>query len=366
MKKVAAIAVTAVIAMTLGGCGGSSAASSAASSSAESVSSEAVSEASSSASSASAPVVNWTTVKTAEEAAKGAGFETFGVMDKIEINDTDFMDPAFAYAEGVAQADYETGAMGLFVRKAEGTHTAPLTDRDKAEFAETWTKTIDDIDVTCYGAARGATTVMTWKDGDKEYGVTFQGLGGEEVSMESDEVEEIVTAIKKAETPEVPEPQKTESSEAAQKTDDSDEFISEDDAKSAAVSAAGMGIPEEVIAEFIYGGDAPHYDVTLTSGDDTRVIQVDAYTGEIWGNVEVDSDDDDADDDSDDADDSGEFISEDEAESAAVAHMNAGVPDEVESELVVGGDAPHYVVTITYDGDERTVEVDAYTGDVWE
>ena len=203
MKKVAAIAVAAAIAMTLGGCGAQSPASSS-SASASSMSASDVSESASSesASSESAAVeINWTKVKTAQEAATGAGLDMFGVFKEIEINDADFKDPEFSYAEGVAQAAYETGAIGLFVRKADGKHTTPLTDRDKTEFAETWSKSIEGLDVTCYGAARGATTVLTWTDGTKEYGVTFQGLGGEEVSMESDEVEEIVKDIKEADTP---------------------------------------------------------------------------------------------------------------------------------------------------------------------
>ena len=199
MKRIVLVAMVAVLALALAGCASQASSSSAASSSAASASS---SEASSSSSSASqsASVANWVDVKTADEAAKGAGFASFGVMKSITLDGKEFKDPKFAYADGVAQATYENGAIALIVRKADGKHTATLTDRDKTEFAQTWPKSYEGLDVTCYGTAKGAATVLTWTDGTKEYGVTYQGLGGEEVSLDSDEVGAVVKAIKEADS----------------------------------------------------------------------------------------------------------------------------------------------------------------------
>ena len=157
MKKLAAVAAAAVLALALAGCGSqASSSASSASSASESAS------ASSSSASQTASTVKFTDVKSADEAAKGAGIAKFGVFDKIKLDGQEYKDPKFAYAEGVAQATYESGAIGLIVRKADGKHTAPLTDRDKTEFANTWNKSYEGLDVTCYGAAKGAATVITW------------------------------------------------------------------------------------------------------------------------------------------------------------------------------------------------------------
>ena len=221
MKKLAAITVAALFALALAGCGSQAASNSPASSatSSESASAEAPSA---SAVSQTVTTANWTDVKTADEAAKGAGFNKFGVMNKITIDGQEYANPKFAYADGVAQATYEPAAIALIVRKADGKHTATLTDRDKAEFANTWSKSYEGLDVTCYGAAKGAATVFTWADGTKEYGVTYQGLGGEEVTLDSDEVSAIVKAIKEADGTAKTEASKQESDENAKQDADED------------------------------------------------------------------------------------------------------------------------------------------------
>ena len=144
------------------------------------------------------PQVQWTDAADASAAAKGAGFDRFGVIDSLKLDDLEFTDAAFSYSDGVAQAVYETPATMFTIRKADGSHSVPVTDRALGDFAATWTKNIEGIDVNCYGVARGATTVATWKMGTRELGVTFQGLGGEEMSMSDDELVAIVKGIKEA------------------------------------------------------------------------------------------------------------------------------------------------------------------------
>ena len=284
--------------------------------------------------------------------------------------------PAFSYAEGVANANYETGAIGVIVRKADGNHTAPLTDRDATEFAEAWTKSYEGLDVTLHGPAKGAATVVTWKDGTAEYGVTYQGLGGEEVTMDSDDVAAIVKGIKEANTeqPVVKNESKPANTEASAESSTKSEYVSEQTAMDAAVAYMNSGVPDEVAAELVEGSDAPHYVVTINYGGDIQTVEVDALTGDVWSATDADNDDDDDDDadDTDDADNDADddaddsYIGDDAAEQAAIASVDSGDPIDVESELVVGGDAPHYVVTLNYGGgDIQTVEVDAMTGDVW-
>lgn len=232
---------------------------------------------------------DWKDAKTAEEAAKGAGFELFGVPESLKIDDLTFENPTYSYADGVARASYETGAAGLFLHKADGKHEAPLTDRNTDEFASTWTKEYDGIEVTMYGQAKGATTVMTWKDGTQEFGVTYQGLGGEELSMDSDTCAEIVKAVREAnvaKTENADEKKDDKKDEQQQNTETTnDAYIGEDKAKSIAINAAGNA--ENVTCELQTGGDAAHYNVTLTTGGVTYLYEIDAYTGAIWTINEV-------------------------------------------------------------------------------
>ncbi len=141
------------------------------------------------------PEIEWTEVASADEAAKGAGFEKFGVIDSFKIGDLEFKDPKFAYAGGVAQATYETPATMIYVRKGEGSYSTPLSDRNLDEFASRWFKVIEGTNITCYGVAKGAVTVATWSDGNTSYGLTFQGLGGDEMSMDADELAVLVRGI---------------------------------------------------------------------------------------------------------------------------------------------------------------------------
>ncbi|MBR0403653.1 MAG: hypothetical protein IJI68_00305 [Eggerthellaceae bacterium] len=266
MRIIAVFAAAAVLAFTLAGCGSSSASSSAESS--ESMSASDVSASSSAESSSAAQTdstVKFTKVKTADEAAKGAGIDKFGVFDKITLDDAEYKDPAFAYAEGVAEANYENGAIGLIVRKADGKHTAPLTDRDKTEFAQTWTKSYESLDVTCYGAAKGAATVFTWADGTQEFGVTYQGLGGEEVSLDSDEVAAVVKALKEANAKE--QPKKEEPKQEQPKQEESN-----DNADDGMIEEGGAGVlngmdPAAIIANAGLGEVVSSTQVQLNDGN---------------------------------------------------------------------------------------------------
>ena len=267
MKRIAMIVTAAVLALALAGCASSAPSSSSASSESSAMSaSEPVVSSSSSASSQSAAPINWTKVKSAEEAAKGAQIDKFGVMDKITANDTEFKDPAFAYADGVAQALYETGAMAIDVRKADGSHITPLSDRDKAEFAQTWTKSYEDLDVTLYGPATGAATVFSWADGTQQYCVTFQGLGGEEVTMDSDNVAMIVKGMKEANAKTE---QKSEESKAAvQYVVPNVVGMSAADA-AAAIEAAGLSVDGNNVGTVV--GQAPEAGTVLDPGDTVSI-----------------------------------------------------------------------------------------------
>ena len=141
----------------------------------------------------------WTKVSSAAEAAKGAGnMEGFEVPQHLKINDQTFNDPAFSYLDGVAQAYYESGAIGISVRKASGIYGGPMTDRDLDSFPQHWTQQVgDDSDdvVDCYGVEKDSAIVIQWGDTEEFYTVTSQGLGGEEYGMDAATVSQLEDVI---------------------------------------------------------------------------------------------------------------------------------------------------------------------------
>ena len=215
MKKLATIVsmISLVALLALLGC--SNAAQQAASQDAQESSAEAavasadLKDSSAGAEKASAPTqeskVDWTDAGSAEEAAQGAGFNHFGVMEEIQLGDLTFSDPRFSYAGGVAQAFYEQGAAAVIVRKAEGRHTAPLTERDKVDFDSKWIENHNGVDVTLYGKQEGAATVIDWNIEMEDYTITYQGLGGDEMTMTTDEVDALVTGFMQADAAVEPE-----------------------------------------------------------------------------------------------------------------------------------------------------------------
>ena len=131
----------------------------------------------------------WEKAASAEEAAAGAGnMDEFNVQAQLRINDLTFTDPVFSYQDGVAQAYYESGAIGISVRKACGIYGGPMTDRDLDSFTQHWIQNAEDEAdgvVDCYGMEKDSAIVIQWGDTEKFYTVTSQGLGGEEYGMDA-------------------------------------------------------------------------------------------------------------------------------------------------------------------------------------
>ena len=195
--------------------------------------------------------INWTEVSSADEAAKGAGFDEFGVPSSFKLGDLEFSKPSFAYAGGVAQATYETPATMVYIRKAVDTYTTPLSDRKVDEFPAQWSKIFEGVDVHCYGASRGAVTVATWTDDNESYAITFQGLGGDEMSMDSDELRTMVKGIQEANADE----------DGTQKKAEEKKEEKTEEAKSTLLSAADA----EALVEKTCGGDCTSIDRVVTS-----------------------------------------------------------------------------------------------------
>ncbi|MBQ6491574.1 MAG: hypothetical protein IJI88_04815 [Atopobiaceae bacterium] len=222
------------------------------------------------------PTIDWIQATSAEEAATGAGFERFGVLDKFVIGDLEFASPTFSYAGGVAQAWYETGASAVYLRKAEGYYDTPISDRALDEFGAKWMMNCSGVEVTCYGPARGAVTVATWTDGITTYGITFQGLGGEEMSMDGDELETIVKGVSEANVDQKAEEKKEEQQAEQQQAEEKKQ-----EEQAAQQSSTKSSLPTDMEADAM---------VEKASGG--SCISVDKVTtrqyGECWYCVAVD------------------------------------------------------------------------------
>ena len=213
----------------------------------------------------------WADATTADAAAKGAGLATFGVPEALAIGDLEFTPPRFAYAGGVAQATYETPATMFVVRKGTSTHKAPLTDRDTASFAQTWNQTIDGLNVTLYGPEQDQATVATWEDGGQSYGLTFQGLGGEEMTMDADTLASLVSDLKASNAR-----QTTQSGTQSQGTQGAGQnaaTIQEGDADTAATTddgnAGNAGAEAADYTDYSYSGGS----LDITEGEAVELVQ---------------------------------------------------------------------------------------------
>ena len=192
MKKVLVAMTVAALAFVLAGCAsGASGSSAATSSDATSDSATAAEEVTE----GNHEPTQWAPVESAAKAAQGAGFASFDVPDSFTFGDLEFSKPTFSYADGVAQATYETAATMVTIRKGDGIYGAPLTDRNYAEFPQKWTQNHKGLEITCYGAKEGAATVIQWNVDSGAYAITYQGLGGEEMAMTPDEITSIVSGI---------------------------------------------------------------------------------------------------------------------------------------------------------------------------
>ena len=195
-KKLLGFMAAAILAgslIALAGCasnGSGSAASASASAASESASSaeassEAVSSEASSAeaeSSSTAQMANpWSDATSAEEAAKGAGIDTFALPEG-EIADLGApITIAYRYMDGMAEARYEFPASAVTVRTAKIAE-GDLYDisGDYNTYAHEWTENIANIPIACAGNREGDSTKTYWGEDNVAHSIVAEGLGGDE------------------------------------------------------------------------------------------------------------------------------------------------------------------------------------------
>ena len=119
--------------------------------------------AASSSSAATTTIANpWTSVATADEAAKGAGLQSFTVPNTAKVGGVSYADPQFSYMESLAQAMYESPAAELTIRKSASREGIDLTG-DYNDYPFEWTQNIKGLEVTCFGNREGDATKTIWQ-----------------------------------------------------------------------------------------------------------------------------------------------------------------------------------------------------------
>lgn len=241
-------------------------------------------------------VFTWMGAATGADAARVVGLGRFEVPGRIELGDLVYENPTFSTAGNVAQATYETPATQLVVRKGNvNGHTAPLSDRKEAEFANKHEADVDGLRVTELGVDGEHATVLTWADGTVEYGVTWQGLGGDEMSMSTEDAARVVRSVRDANADPKPAQQQNQQQAAPQqkaaqqqgapqqKEQPTSNMISAERAIAIATSyVAGDNNVSNVNCEFNQGSSAPRYTVTFHFDDADYVVKVGAEDGSVW------------------------------------------------------------------------------------
>ena len=153
-KKIFAFAAASALALALAGCsaGGSSMQESASSAAAEAASSAVTSSAAGPAtSSQQTGMINpWQDAASAEEAAQGAGLDSFSVPEANELTIGPMGPWTFRYMEGLAEAEAPAGAAEVLIRKGQAAEPGDASG-DYGEYPLQWTQNIKGLDVTCFG-----------------------------------------------------------------------------------------------------------------------------------------------------------------------------------------------------------------------
>ena len=204
MKKNMLVIATSVfvLVLALAGCssGGASSASSSESSVSTSAEASASAESSSVESSESAEVGipnPWSDVNSAEEAAAGAGIDSFILPEGVEIGlgTVDFT--VYRCMDGLAEAIDEFPAVEMTIRKgtAEVAEDGDISG-DYGQYKKSWTQNIKGLEVTCFGNREGDATKTIWESGDYCYSITAYGLGGDDdFGLSADDLNSLINSM---------------------------------------------------------------------------------------------------------------------------------------------------------------------------
>lgn len=143
---------------------------------------------------------NWTQAATAEEAAKGAGFDSMADLNGtvISLGELGKMgDITYRYMDGVVQEFCPAAAVEMSVIKGKVPAGDGDVSFDSTAYAHEWTQNVDGQEVKCFGNREGEATKTIWTDGEYNYAVLAYGAGGDDdYGLGAEDVAIMVNAVK--------------------------------------------------------------------------------------------------------------------------------------------------------------------------
>ena len=121
----------------------------------------------------------WSDVGSAEEAAKGAGIDSFVIAEDPGLDLGQLFERTYRCMDGIAEARLEYPASALTVRKGTIAEEGDISG-DYTEYANTWTQDVNGIEVTCFGNREGDATKSIWTVDNMYFSIVAEGFGGDQ------------------------------------------------------------------------------------------------------------------------------------------------------------------------------------------
>ena len=121
----------------------------------------------------------WSDVESAEEAAKGAGIDSFVIAEDPGLDLGQLFEKTYRCMDGIAEARLEFPASALTVRKGTKAEEGDISG-DYTEYANTWTQDVNGIEVTCFGNREGDAAKSIWTVDNMYFSIVAEGLGGDQ------------------------------------------------------------------------------------------------------------------------------------------------------------------------------------------
>ena len=139
----------------------------------------------------------WSDVSTSEEAADGAGIDSFSAAEGVEISLGTVKPEVYRYMDGMAEARIPIAAVDMIIRKARpDTGTKGDISGDYNEYNHFWNMEIDGAEVKCFGNREGEATKTIWTSGKYCYCILAYGAGGDDdFGLSKADLETLVKAI---------------------------------------------------------------------------------------------------------------------------------------------------------------------------
>ena len=138
----------------------------------------------------------WNEAATAEEAAKGAGLDTFEYGEGTTISLGEVKAEKLRYMEGVARADIPIAAVEMWVCKGLASIDEGDVSFDDEEYKHEWEQNVKGLVVKCFGNRKGEATKTIWTTDDYAYAIVAHGAGGDDdYGLSADDVSSLINSI---------------------------------------------------------------------------------------------------------------------------------------------------------------------------